>query len=255
MSEKVVAIERAIKIVELLYAAGHELGISEISRELDLHKGTVYRIITTMEDRGLIVKNETSDKYWLGFKWYTIGMTVISKVPMIEAIRPYVRKLSKMTKQPASVSILEVDKEEGYRSVMIIQEDHSNNLLTYSVQVGSSTTASSSSLGKCMMAFSKNLDGKILDKMPFTPYTNNTITNRQDLLNELDIIRKRGYAIDNEELEHGLYCIGAPILDEKGDVFAAISISGTKNSVLSGDVEGKIKLVKKTANEISSLLR
>ena len=84
------------------------------------------------------------------------------------------------------------------------------------------------------------------------PYTEHTITTVSALRSELMKVRERGYALDHEELEHGLTCIGAPILDHNGLAVAAISLSGPTSRMLSGDIEERIEAVKRIAREISS---
>ena len=84
------------------------------------------------------------------------------------------------------------------------------------------------------------------------PHTDHTITTVAALRSELTKVRERGYAMDHEELEYGLTCIGAPILNQKGEAVAAISLSGPTSRMLSGDIEERIEAVKRIAREISS---
>jgi len=86
-------------------------------------------------------------------------------------------------------------------------------------------------------------------------YTKNTINNWDDLLIELDNVRSRGYAVDNEELEIGLTCVAAPILDKENNVIAAISISGPTSRIKSDNFDTIVNEVKNTAWKISNLLK
>ena len=204
--------------------------------------------------KGMMSQNAENGKYWLGFKFYTIGMNVGTKTPIIEAMKPYIAQLSEQVNESANISVLEADKTHGYQSVMILKEERHNRALKYSVQVGSSTPATASSLGKAMLAFTKELDEDVLFAKPLFPYTANTIVDRDTLFEELAQIKMQGYAMDNEEQEYGLVCIGAPILDRENRIFAAVSVSGSKLSILEGNIEEKIRLVKGTAAAISKLI-
>lgn len=252
MSEKVIAVERAANILKLLHKHGEPMGISDISRELDIYKGTVFRILYTLQESHLVTQDEETGKYWLSFRFYTMGMMVGSKIPLIEAMRPYVAELSRQTNESANVSILEKDPVDGYLSVMILKESRHSKVLSYSVDIGSSTPAYVSSLGKCLLAFSNDLDPQLLFKEPLHAYTQHTITDPNVFLEELAAVRKNGYALDREEQEYGLACIGAPIFSRTGEIYAAVSISGNASAVLNDDLEERIRAVKKTADAITT---
>ena len=118
--------------------------------------------------------------------------------------------------------------------------------------VGSSSECYCSSVGKCLLAYSNDIDLRVYDTHPMRPHTEHTITTVAALQSELSKVRERGYAMDHEELEYGLTFIGAPILDQKGGAVAAISLSGPTSRMLSGDIEERIEAVKRIAREISS---
>lgn len=255
MSETIVAVDRALDILLLLYYYGQEIGVSDIGRELDLHKSTVHRTLATLENKGFVHQNKENGKYWLGTKIYAMGLRVGEKLSLVDIIRPYAKKLFDEFQEVVNVSILDKDSVNGYKSIIILKEVDTNKVLSVNPNVGSSSDAHASSVGKCLLAFSKDIDINKIKTNPLKRYTENTLTNWDDLIKEFEKIRKNGYAIDDEEQEIGLYCIGAPIFDKNGNAIAAISMSGPTARMKIGDINEKISKVVDTAREISLAAR
>lgn len=251
MSETIVAVDRALDVLLLLYNNGQGMGISEIGRELELHKSTVHRTLATLEKKGFVYKNKENDRYWLGIKIYAMGLLAGEKLSLVDIIKPYGKKLFDEFHEVVNVSILDEDSKEGYKSIIILKESENNKVLSVNPNVGSSSDAHASSVGKSLLAFTKDVDIQKFSHIPLKKHTDNTIDNWEDLSDEFNKIRKNGYAIDNEEQEIGLFCIGAPILDKKGNAVAAISMSGPTVRMKKDDMEIKISKVVEIANEIS----
>lgn len=255
MSGKIIAVDRALDILLLLYNNGEEMGISDIGRELELHKSTVHRTLSTLRDKGFIYKNEENDKYWLGIKIYAMGLLLGEKLSLVDIIKPYSKELYEEFHEVVNVSILDEDVNKNYKTIVICKESENRKVLSVNPDVGSSSDAHVSSVGKCLLAYTKNIDLGGKSDQPLKRYTENTITNWDDLLEELNKIKQVGYAIDNEEQEIGLYCIGAPILDKKGNAVAAISMSGPTGRMKNEDIENKIIKLVETANKISEVVK
>jgi len=255
MSETIVSVERALDVLLTLYNNGKEMGISEISRELDLHKSSVHRTLVTLEKKNFVYQNLENEKYWLSIKIYAMGLLVGEKISLVDVIRPYSKELFNEFQEVVNVSILDKDMSDGYKSMIILKESDERKVLSVNPNIGSSTDACASSVGKCLLAFSKDIDYKKILEKPLIRYTENTITNYNDLFDELQKIRENGYALDNEEQELGLTCIGAPIIDKNGHSVAAISISGPSARMKTGDFNTKIRKVTDIAKKISLSLR
>ncbi|MEW9077491.1 IclR family transcriptional regulator [Terrisporobacter glycolicus] len=253
MSDIINSLDRALDILILLYHKKREMGVTEISKELGVYKSTIHRTLYTLENKGFINQNHDNGKYWLGMKLYAIGMVVGEKLSIKELVKPYVRELNTEFNEVVNVSILEEKSEDCPRSIVIHKEYGSNQLQSVNPTVGSSCECYCSSVGKCLMAFN-DINYKSFKDLKIKKYTDTTIENWDDMIKVLEKIRKDGYAIDNEELEHGLTCIGAPILDKDNKAIAAISLSGPTIRMKSGDFDYKIKRVIETARKISNLL-
>lgn len=251
-SDIIQSVDRALEFLIYLYNEGKETGITQIANDLDVYKSTVFRTLTTLEARGFVKKNPETDKYWLGTRLFTLGKSVENKMGLREIIGPYAMELYETYREVVNVSILERNQDDVYKSVIIYKAESANQVLTVNPPVGSSSECHCSAIGKCLLAFSKDVDLSIYEKHPLNPHTIYTITTVEGLKNELNRIRECGYAIDREELEIGLTCIGAPVLDRNGEAVAAISLSGPSSRILAGNLEERITAVCNIAKKISA---
>jgi DNA-binding IclR family transcriptional regulator len=143
---------------------------------------------------------------------------------------------------------------EGNEVLYVDCLESSKRLRTYSV-IGVRAPLYCTSVGKAILAFLDNEEqNRILDTITFEKFTENTITDKSFLKDELRTIAQRGYAVDNMEHEEGLRCVGAPIRNHAGKVFAAISVSGPSQRITLGNVSEIGKVVIAQAESISKQL-
>ncbi|MCI8476815.1 MAG: IclR family transcriptional regulator [Oscillospiraceae bacterium] len=248
------SVDRALKLLIYLCREGKECGITQIAEDMGEYKSTIFRTLVTLEARGFVKKNSDTERYWLGERLFTLGKAVEVKMGFTELIRPYAHRLHETYHEVVNVSILERNLDDVYRSVIILKEDSGRQILTVNPPVGSSSQCYNSAVGKCLLAFSEDIDLDIYREKGLKRYTANTIPSVDALYAELEKIRTEGYAMDQEELELGLTCIGAPILNQWGFAVAAISLSGPTSRMLSSDLYTRINAVRKIAQEISSII-
>jgi len=251
MKDVIRSVDRALDVIIYLYHEGKERGISEISRDLDTYKSTIHRTLKTLENKGFVYQNQQNGKYWLGMKLYGIGMASMNKTSLIETIKPYTKKLFDEFQEVVNVSILELNNNDIPRSIIIHKEENPNKVLTVNPPIGSSSEFYCSSVGKCLVAFGKNINLEKYKRINLKKYTENTIIDWDDLITELNKIKSDGYAIDEEELEKGLTCIGAPIIGSEGYAVAAISLSGPTQRMREGDFNYKIDKLIRIVKEIN----
>lgn len=244
------SVDRALDVIILLYEEGKEMGVSEIAARLDTYKSTIHRTLITLEGKGFVKQNPDTEKYWLGMKLYAIGMEVGNKMSLREVIKPYCDALHKEFGEVVNASVLDLSKVDNPQGVIIYKSFDSSQLLIVNPPEGAASPIYGSSVGKCLLAFN-DIDLNQYKDIPLTKYTENTIDNWDDLLKNLQQIREQGYAVDDEELEIGLTCIGAPILDKNNKAIAAISLSGPTQRMKSGDFDARIKRVIEVAKEIA----
>lgn len=222
MSKNIQVLDRALSIVEILAMEPKGLRIVDISEKLDLHKSTVYRILSTLQDWNYVEKTSDGVKYKLGLKIIEISSLYLNHIELKTEALPYLTDLMERSKQPVHLAIM--DKGEV---VYIDKVDKFKNIRMYS-QIGLRAPVHCTALGKCILSNMSREDIiKIIKEKGLNRRTLNTITNEQDLFYELEKVNKKGYAIDDEENEAGIRCIAAPIWDYRNQIIAAVSTSGS----------------------------
>ena len=214
-------IQSLLKAAEIIkcFDETEELGVTEISNRLGLHKATTFNIINTLERCRYLEKNERSGKYRLGIELFRIGTKVNSNLRKI--VLPYLETLVSQFKETVNFVIREKD------CVVYMEKIESPHSMRISTMVGVRLPVNATAVGKAIL--SGRPDDEliaILDGLSFVKFTANTILDKEKLLAYLKTVRLRGYAEDFEELEMGLTCVAAPIFDHMGKAFAAISVSG-----------------------------
>lgn len=247
------AVDRALDIVMLFHQEKRELGISEISRLLGMHKSTVHRCLTTLERKGFVQQNTETNRYWLGIKFYILGNLFRDKMRIQDIAAPFARQLAEKLNETVHLAILEDSVEEGPQAVVIYKVETGQRLST-TPRIGSGAPAHCCGVGKVLLAYGPP---EVLQKMaqrPLTRFTANTITEMPRLLLELERVRRNGFCVDMDELEVGLTCIAAPVFNHANEVVAAVSTSGPTARMLPIKEE-IVEEVKKSAVEISQKLR
>jgi len=212
------SVDRAIQILEC-FDNNEELGVTEISKMVGLHKSTTFGLIFTLEAKKLLEKNEATGKYRLGTELFRIGTKVNSSLRKVAS--PYLKSLLKLYQETVNLvllndlSVIYLEKEEGTRSIYI------------STNVGGAMPIYCTAVGKAILAFlsEKERIDKV-NRLKLKKFTENTISDKAELIKTLEIIRDRGYAQEVQEMEMGLCCVAAPIFNHLGNPFAAISVSG-----------------------------
>ncbi|EAX47736.1 transcriptional regulator, IclR family [Thermosinus carboxydivorans Nor1] len=248
------AIDRALDILLLLQQEGKEMGVTQIGEALGMYKSTVYRTLTTLENKGFVQQNPETGRYWLGFRLYSLGMLVREKMPLSKIAYPHAKALSERFNEVVHISVLD-KSADLYPKHIIVEKIQSQQVLSLTPPVGSSSPSHCSAVGKCLLAFSPGEYTNRFIGRELPRFTPKTITDWDKLLAELAAIRERGYALDDEELELGLTCVAAPILGRDGEIIAALSLSGPTSRIKSDQFAEIVEQVKQTTATISSLLK
>jgi IclR family KDG regulon transcriptional repressor len=215
------SVKKAFQVLEIFTPDYPELGVTEISNKLKLDKSSISRILSTLTSAGFLEKNPFNRKYRLGWKLVDLGNRVVNRYNDVrDCASPFMEDLAQKIKEIVHLSIL--DKNE----IVYLEKKGEGQPLTVATKVGGRNPAYSSAMGKVLLAgLSQKELSDVLAMGPLIRSTPNTITEIPKLKNELEKVRKQGYAIDNEESFIGIKCVAAPIKDTKGKVIAAISAS------------------------------
>lgn len=217
---KVQALDRAFAVLDLLGESETPLGLAQVASSLQLHKSTAHRFLMVLE-RHHMVERTTNGKFRLGLRLFDFGNRAIEQYDLRERAQPHLRRLVAETEETAHLCILEqarviyIDKIEPARSVRMI------------TRIGQSNPVHCTSVGKAILSFlPEERINDIIRRLRFERFTHRTISNAEQLRAEIEKTRRRGYAVDDEELEEGLRCIAVPVLDAQRLPVAAVSVSG-----------------------------
>lgn len=198
-----------------------ELGVTEISDELGLYKSNVFNILDTFKKMDYIEQNEETGKYRLGISVLRLSRALGDSFSITKIALPYMQEIANQTNEKVYLGIPREDE------VLYLDATYpSNDIKLMRSLLGETAKMYCTGIGKAMMAYlPERLVEEYLSK-PLEKFTETTITDAEELRKELAVTKARGYAIDNMEHEFGVKCIGIPIFDKAGNIYAAMSISG-----------------------------
>lgn len=211
---------RLFLVLETLAEEG-PTSLMDLSRMLGLHKSTVHRLLNSLLFLGYVAQDEESGKYQATFKLCELSNKILSRMDILDQVRPSLRKLADRTGE--TVHFVQLD---GTDAVYICKEESFQNSVRMVSRVGSRIPLYCSAVGKAIMAdMPQEQADTIWEKSLIRPLTPHTVTDRAAFLQALEECRKTGYALDNEENEIGVRCIAVSLPDYRGRAKYAISIS------------------------------
>lgn len=238
-------LERVITILDCFQDDKSRLGITEISKRVGLHKSTVHRLLEALASHRLLRQDSGTDKYSLGMKLFELGSRAAGCFDVREHSMPVLEQLVAETGETAHLCVLDDNQ------VLYIEKFESAKTIRMPSRVGQRNPCHCTAVGKILLAYRPDALDCLLESGPLKQYTRNTISEPAKLRQELAWIRRVGYSIDNEEIEVGLKCVGAPVRNHAGEVIAAISIAGPNFRVTTDKLAALSDSVKKAANTLS----
>lgn len=218
---KVKSLQKALTILNCFTFEHPELGITEISEMLKLNKSNVYNIVSTFEQCGYLQKNTKTNKYQLGFRILELSRVINVHLGFSGIVNPVIKRLADELNEVVYFAIPKENK------VLYIEGAYPTSHLNVRAMLGETAEMYCTALGKVMLAFMPPDDSiRHLERQSMTAFTQNTITDRTILINELQDIRKKGYALDNMEHEFGVKCVSVPVFNRDVELIGAISVSG-----------------------------
>jgi DNA-binding IclR family transcriptional regulator len=244
------AVSHALDLLEQFHDDVDELGVTELSKRLKLHKNNVFRLLATLESRGYIEQNKATENYRLGLKALELGQTFIKQMGLLRQAKPILEQIVEDCNETSYVAI--------YKENHTVYLDVVETNLTVRVvsRVGSRLPAYCTAAGKVHMAFMTDEELEdLLAETKFIQHTPSTISSAEALKTELAKVREQGYAFDDEELDPGVRCIAAPIRDYTRRIVGAISISGPSMRLNNERVDAElVPLVIKAGSDLSTRL-
>ena len=240
------ALERALAILELVANSRAGLTFSQIARSLDVPKSSVHCLLVTFERKDYLRRAEGTGRYTCGSKLARIAHMALDGAALRENAAPLLQALVEKTRLTAHMAILE-DNQAVLIARHALLGEH-----TVATWLGKRIDVHCTSLGKCLIAYLPEEEvARLVHERGLLRHNENTITSLPRLKQELAKTRQRGYAIDDEEEEIGIRCIGVPLLDGNGQVCAAISLSGNTDQIRAENCAELDEQLRRTAAMIS----
>jgi len=241
------SVERALLILETI-ASYKSISLNEISKAVSLNKATILRLVNTLCLNDYITKDAFTGQYSLTLKAYEIGINAVKNNYNMHLIKSILSEISTTTNELVHFVV-----EDNNEIITLEMLGNKGNPFSVYSQVGKKAPIYCTASGKALLATYSNED--IISKwhnINIIKYTKNTITDIDQMLQEISSIRKNGFALDNEEGEIGVFCVGVVILNYSSQAIGAISI--TTNSMAKILDNGYPDLLVNYSNKLSNLL-
>ncbi|MFM1651728.1 IclR family transcriptional regulator [Brevibacillus sp. B_LB10_24] len=220
-TSSVQSVDRALYVLELLKENVDGLGITELAHRMGLAKSTVHRLLTSLKNQGYVRQDPQSECYLLGLKLIELGSVVSQSLEIRKIANPIMNQLVLETGETSHLVLL----QEG--EVVYIEKIESPYTIRMYSLIGKRAPVHCTGVGKAIIAHIPEEEvRKIVEQKGLPRFTANTITSFDELIANLQEIRERGYSLDEEEHEPGIYCVAAPILNHSGQPVAGLSVSG-----------------------------
>lgn len=239
------ALDRGLAILDILADTGGELGVTDLARQLGVHKSTAYRLLATLQRHDLVDQNPDTEKYRLGHGLVRLSGSVTAAMDLVKAARPGLRDLAETSGETVNLAIL-----QGDQVINIDQITPANQLVNVN-WVGKQTPLHCTSNGKVLLAFMPDEERWRLLQGSLQRLTPRTIVDSRVLERQLLRVHDDGYAFTVEELEIGLNAVAAPVRGADGRVLAAVSVSGPSYRVTPQRLPELGELTRRTAEAMS----
>ena len=239
------SLERAMEVFEFL-SEGQGMPLTQLATDLNQSPATVYRILVTLEKRGLVEFDHVAQLWHIGPRSFVIGARFIRRTNLVERARPIMRKLMEDTGETANLGV------QQENSVLFLSQVETQASLRAFFPPGTLSPMHASGIGKALLAHMDKLRlNTLLSKTQFESFTAHSITEPTALRAHLSDIRTRGYSIDNEEKNTGMRCIAAPVFDFNGEAIAGISVSGPTSRIEPARLKGLTTPVMNAAHALT----
>jgi IclR family KDG regulon transcriptional repressor len=244
------SLQKALRILFHMGQNGPEMRVTEIASGLRLNKTTVYRLLSAMEKFDLIERNPESERYRLGLKLHELGTRAAQARTLHSEARRYLMELARTSKEAVSLAV------PGAGGIVCVDRyDSAHTMISVRTPVGAQFPAHCTAAGKAVLAYlSEEEVEAILSNNGLPRYTPHTLTQVDDLRNDLRRVRQRGYALDEQELERGLNGVAAPVFLRDACVLGAVGLAGPTQRFQGSEQVEKIEMVRETARKIARSL-
>lgn len=240
--------QRTVEILKLVSKNPDGITLDMICEKLKLPKTSAYDIVTTLAEMGMVnVDRGQRQRYTIGLTAYRIGINYTNNLDFISVIEPEMKAFAREVGKTVFFGV-----RSDHEVVYICKAEPENPIIT-TATVGTKNPMYCTSLGKAILAYSDDeTREQVMNRIRFSRKTERTILNKESLLQELETVREKGYALDAREVEEHMECVGAPVFGPDGNVLGAISVSSLYKPTEDYEALGRVVLEK--SREMSKLL-
>jgi DNA-binding IclR family transcriptional regulator len=242
------SVANSIRLLTSFSGEENELGITTLATRLRLAKSTVHRLATTLTSAGFLEQNAETGKYRLGVALFELGALVRRRMDVANEARPKLRELLEKTGETVQLGIVD------QFSVLYVYEMESRHAIRMAAAVGGRAPLHCTAVGKVLLAFQPPEYVKQVVERGLAANTSRTLTRREAVLEMLEEVRQREYAIDDEESETGLRAIAAPVRNHTGAVIAALGVAAPVQRMSKKAMHTCVPSVIDTASAVSARL-
>lgn len=240
-------IGKACDVLEQVAAFARPVRFAELLESSDFPKATLYRFLQTLTNQGMLSYDPDRQTYTPGLRLVRLAHAAWTQSSLAPTARPFLDTLSRETGQ--TVHLAQLDSNQ----VLYVDKRNAAQPVEMYSQAGKVGPAYCTGVGKAMLAYLEEAAlNRAVSQQSYHRFTDKTLTSEAALRADLDLIRSRGYAIDDEEHEPGIICIACPILTSGGRMLGAISVTGSTTRMNLNQLETWVPRVRHVAEQIGA---
>lgn len=239
--------DKVLAIIELLSYSKEPMRLIDIANQLHYNTSTTLRFLNSLERNRYVYKDRETLKYQMTYKLCGLASYISNRTGIVEIASLPMKQLSTSLGECVCLAV-----EQDYTVVYVHVADGPGQMLRTTQRIGSQAPMHCTGVGKVILSeFPESKIDEMIRMKGLTRYTDNTLVTREMLLGELQLIRKRGYAYDNEECELGARCIAFPLRDYSGKIIAALSVTGPLGRMTDEFINSSFRTILETVQDIS----
>lgn len=247
--QRIQSLDRGLQILEFIAQHDQPVRLAELSGLLGIEKSSAHRLAATLADRGYVRQDSETLGYVLCDKVFELASSLASHRNVQEYARKYLCRLARETGETAHLAV------PGDKSVVLVDHEFGSNPVAVTTRWGSNEPLYCTALGKAILAGKSNAELKeLLGPGRLKRYTKNTITSISELAKQCRQVEKEQVAFDLEEFNEGMNCLAGPIYDFRGQVVAAIGISGPVERVTDDTIKTLAECIRQCSQDLSAEL-
>ena len=220
---QVQSLTRGLTLLELIADSHGSVALTELAQQAGLPNSTTHRLLSTMQQQGFVRQVGDLGLWTIGAHAFVVGSSFLQSRNLLALVHPVLRSLMEQSGETVNLAVLDLSDHHA----VIIDQVQCTQLMRMSAPIGGKLPMHASGAGKAFLAhLGDEQVTALLHQKGLHYYTPKTLMSPQSLKENLALVRKAGFSFDDEEHALGLRCVAAPIYDEHGEAFAALSISG-----------------------------